>query len=297
MVGEAWGIIRSTLYERTSRAGLSWIMVRRLGRLQILTRASYTALLFVPTLAYLWGTISSFMSLSGFPNGLVVSYVASISFIFAQITFQIYCPESVQTFSEREFVKNSVDDYKEHRSKQQLFDAREAIAIWEGPAGKRVDAFSDAVAAYAKEILQRISDIPIQYGYDRMVLDIEKSWKKRADKLSFSSQDIMDLDVFEIYQEHRRILVTSLEGKHQETAIRLYDMGFKPNQHLTDHVSSLSRELVVISDSAKNAYKILSQRNLISCFVAAFFFFVSGLFTTLLIFIQVRAVFSAYNRI
>lgn len=131
---EKLGKMRDVRRAMPGRRWMSWSLVRVVGEMQILTRASYTMVIVVPLLAGLWPLVGAAISryydilacgrqttlqecaalqqavvLTPLPDVWVLSFIASLCALLAHTAYQTAAPEFVRKASEQEYVSQILE--------------------------------------------------------------------------------------------------------------------------------------------------------------------------------------------
>lgn len=108
--------------------GIDWRVVRGLGQLQLLNRASMFMVVFVPILAASWPTLQRAVSWvtssqSQLPSSWAVLFFAALSTLLARTFFQLRCPDVVKDFSLTEYVQRKKRKYSDAPSLSAITEA------------------------------------------------------------------------------------------------------------------------------------------------------------------------------
>ena len=108
--------------------GIDWRVVRGLGQLQLLNRASMFMVVFVPILAASWPTLQRAVSWvtssqSQLPGSWAVLFFAALSALLARTFFQLRCPDVVKDFSLAEYVQRKKREYSDAPSLSAITEA------------------------------------------------------------------------------------------------------------------------------------------------------------------------------
>lgn len=113
------------------RFRVDWRLVRGIGQLHILNRASMFLLVFVPILAATWPVVrrlleSAFGTSEPMPATWAYLFASSLLLLVGRTIFQLGCPDVVKEFSLSEYVRSKKREYAEAPS---LSAVTQAVAV------------------------------------------------------------------------------------------------------------------------------------------------------------------------
>lgn len=122
---------------RFASIGFDWRLVRTIGKLHILNRASAVLLFLVPPVAALWPTIAEVLRVRTgdelqLPTSIALLFLAAVSTLLGRTIFELVCPDRVALNSLDEYVRSIRRDFAEAPSAQAIHSALAVLANEEG---------------------------------------------------------------------------------------------------------------------------------------------------------------------
>lgn len=259
------------------RSIIDWQLVRGIGQLHLLNRASMFLLVFVPILAALWpGIRQGILSTMGLdvllPYTWATLFVASLFTILGRTVFQLACPEVVKEVSLDAFVRNKKREYSEAPSLsavsnalQYLYDKpfHSSLVETEIAAERKASESADAIRARIEQVQAEIERIK----GERASAENKDDW----DRANFNFLREMSYEAREAREELRR-----LEER---------DRG--------DRGPEFRRRMSIVELGAAYAYQAESRRRIVSMLFCSLFYLAAIGLIALVVVHQTQAVVNA----
>lgn len=114
-----------------SRLRPDWRMVRGLGQLQLLNRASMFMIIFVPILTSLWSVVLQWLGWNGsnpaLPESWALLFFGSLATLVGRTTFQLRCPDVVKYRGLDDYIREKKREYSESPSQSAVTNAIEYL--------------------------------------------------------------------------------------------------------------------------------------------------------------------------
>lgn len=114
-----------------SRLRPDWRVVRGLGQLQLLNRASMFMIIFVPILTSLWSVVLRWLGWNGsnlsLPESWALLFFGSLATLVGRTTFQLRCPDVVKYRGLEDYVREKKREYSESPSQSAVTNAIEYL--------------------------------------------------------------------------------------------------------------------------------------------------------------------------
>lgn len=236
---------------------LDWRIVRGIGRLEILNRASMLLIVIVPFLSAIWSAVPDVLNPANLPNSLAFLFFASLAVLVGRTIYQINCPPDVKDESEDDYILRKKREFIESPSDSAISNA---INIIESDSSD-----TDWVSIYRDN----------ESNFDSKVKDLEGRRKNLEVELEEINEQrdalrpkrYEDKEIDENVERNLDNQNASLKSReqsiyHQLTEVRKQQENLDKKK-FGDHDQSLSGKMTLIEISAKIRYQRESGKRII----------------------------------
>jgi hypothetical protein len=251
------------------RAYFNWQLVRGIGQLHLLNRASMFLLAFVPILAAIWPTVRKVLEpalghTTYLPASWAHLFAAALATMLGRTVFQLACPEVVKDFSLTDYVHSKKREYSDAPS---LSAVNEAMLVLESSKAHEelIHEERETESEMAGQI-RAIKEQLDQLGAERMELKNKQPERKssvrvRSDDEGFSPKMYSSSDDDE-FREQLRMLNSDSQRLHD----RLRDL---EAQDRGDRGPAFRRKMALVENAARHSYRQVAEKGLPSMLLCA----------------------------